>query len=87
MLDQPIDLTAFNETRLGPSVTDGQVKMCGYEIIIIIIIKQIFHLFIVASVYNPPDSSSKCFESFEYLIKAVDDEKKELKPNKNYIIV
>lgn len=113
LVDQPIDLIAFNETRLDPSIADGQVKICGYEIIrkdrsrrgggvriflrssinyrnradlipsdlegvCLEIIKPNSRPFVVASVYRPPDSSSKFFESFEYLIKAVDDEKKEL---------
>ena len=55
------------------SVADGRVKMCRYEIIII---KPDGRLFIVASVYRPPDSSWKCSESFEYVIKAVDNENK-----------
>ena len=40
------------------------------------IIKPNSRPFIIASVYRSPDSSSKFFESFEYLINVVDDEKK-----------
>ena len=27
------DIIAFNETRLDPSISDGEVKICGYDLI------------------------------------------------------
>ena len=108
-----LDLFAFNETRLDPSISDEQVKICGYDLIrkdrsrrgggvciflrssinyqirsdlvpndlegvCLEIIKPNSRPFIVASVYRPPDCSSEFFTSFESMIKAADNENKEL---------
>lgn len=111
--NQLIDLMAFNETRLDPTITDDYIKVNGYDVIrkdrsrtgggvciylrstinyrnrsdlvpldleavCLEIIKPHSRPFIVASVYRPPNSSPEFFISFENLIKAVDNENKEL---------
>ena len=112
-LFKSFDIIAFNETRLDPSISDGEVKIYGYDLIrkdrsrkgggVCIFLRSSINYqnrsdlvpndlegvcleifkpnskpFVIASIYRPPDCSSDFFTNFESMIKAIDNEDKEL---------
>ena len=123
-LFKSFDIIAFNETRLDLSISDGEVKIYGYDLIrkdrtrkgggvciflrssincqnrsdlvpndlegvYLKIFKPNSRSFGIASIYRPPDCSSDFFTNFESMIKAIDNEDKELHilGDLNYIIL
>ena len=112
-LFKSFDIIAFNETRLDLSMSDGEVKIYGYDLIrkdrtrkgggvyiflrssinyqnrsdlvpndlegvCLKIFKPNSRPLVIASIYRPPDCSSDFFTNFESMIRAIDNEDKEL---------